>query len=169
MKKAILALTVAVIAIIACSKKSSTNNTTVNHPQPDNNFSHYALLGLDSPFISIDSANVMLTSYQASLTNSNDVRSFIVDADALRYYLNNTDIKHMKIMLAHKLSYIRGGNAGQPAGYNPNALTLIIAGYDKDNNYIYTPQGAVMDYVDPCPSKCPESGSASGNLLPQAQ
>lgn len=169
MKKAILALTVAVIVIIACSKKSSNTNTTVNHPQPDKNFSEYAMLGLDSPFISIDSANVMLTSYQSSLSNSNDVRSFIIDADALRYYLNNTDIRFMKVMLAHKLSYIRGGNAGQPAGYSPNAMTIILAGFDKDNNYIYTPQGAVLDFAKPCPYSCPESGSASSNQLPPAQ
>lgn len=137
------ALTLTVLAITACNKKQSAPDTGINQPKQPDNLSYYAQLGLDSPYISVDSANVMLESFQSGLS-SNDVQSFIVDADALRYYLNNSNIKHLKVMLAHDLDYVHGGNSGKAAGYNANGLTIVIAGFNKDNNYIYTSQGGVL-------------------------
>jgi hypothetical protein len=160
---------ISVLCIMACSKKNSTPNTNLK-PQPESNLSAYALMGLDSPFISTDSANVMISSYLGSLSSGNsDIKSFIVDADALRYYLSNTNIKHVKLMFAHKMSYVRSGHKYQAAGMNPNALTIVIAGYDGDNDYIYSPQGAVMDFSQPCPYICPDNGTAASDLFPVAQ
>jgi hypothetical protein len=160
---------ISLLFIMACSKKNSTPDTNLT-PQPQSNLSQYALMGLDSPFISIDSANIMISSYLGSLSStSTDAKSFIVDADALRYYLNNTDIKHVKLMFAHKMSYVRSGHKNQPAGMNPDGLTIVIAGYGEDNDYIYSPQGAVMDFSQPCPYFCPEGGTAAYDLFPVAQ
>lgn len=152
--------------IVACSKKNSTPDTNVATHSQELDFHKYAIMGLDSPFISIDTANVMLNSYLNSIQNNPDeVKSFIVDADALRYYLQNTNIKHVKLMLAHKRSYVRSGGANQYAGMDYNAMTMVIAGFGSDNDYIYSPQGAVMDFSIPCPHGCPGSGTAASNTL----
>src|SRR5690606_29933576 len=127
----------------------------------------YAQMGLDSPFISIDTANVMLSSFLNSIDQgSSNVKSFIVDANALRYYLENTEIKYVKLMLAHKLNYINSGGRDINAGYDGNAFTVIISGFGVDNNYIYSPQGAVLDFSQPCPYNCLPTGTAAGDLLP---
>ncbi|WP_276132479.1 hypothetical protein [Polluticoccus soli] len=152
--------------VVACSKKNSTPDTSIATPTKELDFHKYAIMGLDSPFISIDTGNIMLNSYLNSIQNrTNEVKSFIVDADALRYYLQNTNIKHVKLMLAHKLSYVRGGNANQYAGMDYNAMTMIIAGFGSDYDYIYSPQGAVMDFSIPCPNSCPGTGTAGQNTL----
>lgn len=165
MKKTTLNITgilaIALLFFTACSKKQSAPDTGINQPKPTDNLSYYAQLGLDSPFISIDSANVMLGSYQSGL-NSGDARSFTIDADALRYYLNNSNIRYLKVMLAHNLDYVHAGNNGKAAGYNANALTILLAGFNKDNNYIYTSQGGVLNL-----SRISAAGSSSdAEVLP---
>lgn len=165
----ILTLTAMVVLIaIACTKKNSNPNTNLGTPGRELNFSKYAEMGLDSPFINRDSANKMISSYLMARQSDNEIKALIVDADALRYYLQNTDIKHVKLMFAHKMSYIRAGHEGVSAGYDNDKLTIVIAGYSSDNNYIYSPQGAVMDFCQPCPYNCPESGTAANDLLPNA-
>ncbi|MBS1773645.1 MAG: hypothetical protein JST82_12365 [Bacteroidetes bacterium] len=115
-----------------------------------------------------DSANKMISSYITSLNgNPDDVNlySLIIDADQLRLYLSNTNIKHVKLMLAHTLEYINSGHSGQNCGYKSGALTLIIAGYDASNNYVYYDANMVMDHMLPCPSSCPSSGTAANNTF----
>ncbi len=157
------------LLLSACSKKdetpaSSAKKTPVSVTKPD--FSKYALMGLDSPFLRIDSANKMIGSYLESRENSDDLKALIVDADALRYYLQNPNIKYFKLMFAHKMSYINSGHQGVPTGMDHEGLTIVIAGFGADNNYIYSDQGAVMDFCQPCPYTCPESGSAQYDMLP---
>ncbi len=125
-----------------------------------------------SAFIKIDSANKMLNSYLNSInyeSNDTDLRSLSVDADQLRTYLANTSITSVKLMLGHTLQYINHGGQNTPCGYKSNALTIIIACYDVDGNYIYnTPvqNPSVLDYCAPCPTNCPTSGSAASDTLP---
>jgi hypothetical protein len=165
-KLALLMILILVLLVYACNKKNSTPNTDIR-PTNTSDFHKYATMGLDSPFISRDTANVMLSSYLNSISGSSaNVKSFIVDADALRYYLSNTNIKHVKLMLAHKLNYVRGGGQNTDAGYNGNAFTIIISGFDSDNNYIYSPQGAVLDFSQPCPYNCVTDGTAANDLFP---
>jgi len=108
----------------------------------------------------------MLTSYQASIDDS-DLHSLIFDADELRSYLstNNNSIKKVKVMFAHTLPYINSGHEGQYAGYKAGELTVIIAGYDLDNNYVYWNTNNVMDNALPCPTMCPVNGTASNNVF----
>lgn len=169
--QALLLAVLALTLILACTKKTSTPQRDLSiGKQNPLDFSEYALMGLDSPFISVDTANMMIGSYLNSISSSsNKIKSFIVDANALRYYLQNTNIKYVKLMLAHKKNYIRGGGQNQDAGYDGQALTMVITGFDSSNNYIYSPQGAVLDFSQPCPFNCPTSGSAAYDLLPVSQ
>jgi hypothetical protein len=165
-KTTLFCASVALTLIVACSKRNSTPETKLATNTREVNLSQYAIMGLDSPFISIDTANVMLNSYLQSIENhNNEVKSFIVDADALRYYLQNTNIKHVKLMLAHKLNYVRNGGMNNYAGMDHNAMTVVIAGFDSNSDYIYSPQGAVLDFSIPCPSSCPTSGTAASSNL----
>jgi hypothetical protein len=119
-------------------------------------------------FISPDSANRMISSYLNSIgstSNDSNLTSLIINADSLRAYLYNTNIKHVKIMFAHKLSYINAGRGGQNAGFSKNALTAILVGFDASDNYIYNDKGQVMDNMTPCPHNCPSSGTAANNTL----
>ncbi len=155
---------VAVLAIYACNKKNATVDTNLNKPGKTPDFRSYALMGLDSPFLLPDTANVMIQSYLNSIENEpTQLKSLIVDANALRYYLQNTDIKSVKLMFAHKKSYIQQATTLDDMDYR--ALTIVIAGFDEDNNYIYSPQGAVMDFCQPCPANCPANGTAANDIL----
>ncbi|RKR80695.1 hypothetical protein BDD43_0827 [Mucilaginibacter gracilis] len=124
----------------------------------------------------IDSANKMLGSYLNSInyqSNDTDIQSVIFDARLLRNYLNTIfdsgNITNVKMMFAHKLSYINSGHMNQPAGYHSNALTIIIAAYDSSGNYRFYPGNYVIDKGLACPTNCPPTGSASSSLLPSIQ
>lgn len=129
-------------------------------------------LSWDQPFIPVDSADTLIKSYLTSInyqSQDTDVRSFIIDANALRQYLtagNGEQITNLKIMLAHNADYIQSGHYGQPCGYSKNGLTVVLAGYGSNGNYIYAPGNKVLDYSMPCPANCPNVGTASGDLLP---
>ncbi|MCB9044706.1 MAG: hypothetical protein H6550_01075 [Chitinophagales bacterium] len=164
MKKNLLFLMVAVLLVYACSKKNTDvgpGSTDIKKPI---DLSSYALMGLDSPFLLPDTANVMIQSY-LNARGTNDVKSYRVDANSLRYYLQNTNITHVRLMFAHKLSYVHGGGKNIYDGLDYESLTIVIAGLDSNNNYIYSPQGAVMDFCEPCPTHCPSSGTGASDLL----
>jgi len=166
MKRKFLIVIAALITVYACSKKNTSVEANTPKQGRTIDLSSYALMGLDSPFLLPDTANVMIESYLTSIEDDpTQLKSLIVDANSLRYYLQNTDITHVKLMFAHKLSYIREGNNGEPAGLDYNALTIVIAGFDENNDYIYSPQGAVMDFCKPCPFECPSTGTAANDLL----
>ncbi|GAA4456982.1 hypothetical protein [Rurimicrobium arvi] len=125
-----------------------------------------------SGFIPMDTANVMISSYLSSIDSDTttgkvpDLSSLIMDANELRSYLNtHSDIQKVKFMFAHRLEYIHAGNEGKPAGYRSDALTLVVAGYDGDNNYVFASDNTVLDHCGPCPRLCPDYGTASSNLL----
>lgn len=122
-------------------------------------------------FIPADSANKMLGSYLNSInsgSNDSDIRSWSIDVDQLRLLIDSAgqsnSVKHLKIMLSHSLDYINSGHASIPCGYNKNALTIIIAGYDIEGNYIFSTNNSVLNRAKPCPSNCPP-GNAGSNLL----
>jgi hypothetical protein len=125
-----------------------------------------------SSFVSIDSANKMVSSYLASINypqDDTDVYSLILNADSLRAYLSDTRIKNIKIMMAQTLSYINNVGYGQYAGYQCGALTNVIVGYDSLGNYVYYISPGrppmVMDHMCACPNICPERGTAQSNLF----
>ncbi len=138
---------------------------TVNQKDPVNST---VQLNDDVNLIPVDSANKMIESYLVSIDYAEDslnLRSLILDAETLRDFLEDEDISKVKIMFAHTLEYINEGNHGVPASYNSGKLTMVIAGYDSKNDYVYNPAGVAINRMMACPPNCPESGSASSDLL----
>lgn len=82
------------------------------------------------------------------------VKSMILDAGLLRTYLSNTNIQNVKFMLGER-----------PIGTNEKTLTLIVAGYDADGNYVLTQDGMVLDHLAPCPHQCPTLGNAASDYI----
>lgn len=169
----------AFILIMACSKKNS-DVATVNPTSSASNSgqaSSYPYLGnarfsivdsLHSQYIPMDSANKMISSYLTSINtthNDSDLHSISINADSLRKYLLNVQVTNIKLIFAHTMGYIRAGHYGEKAGYQSNALTIIIAGYDQNNNYVYYNGSSVLDHGLPCPASCPVTGSAGFDLL----
>jgi len=154
------------ISICACQNPERGNtNRSQSRLQSDS-------ISWNQPFIPVDSADTMIKSYLISInyqSADSNVRSFIIDANALRQYLTvgqGAQITNMKVMLAHNNSYIQAGNFGQPCGYSNEGLTVVLAGFGADGNYIYAPGNKVMDYSMPCPENCPRTGTASRDLMP---
>ncbi len=123
-------------------------------------------------FIPVDSANKMLGSYLNSIQyskNDSDLRSIIIDANALREYLTSAEgqqVTQMKVMFAHTLNYVNSGGGNMLCGYRSGALTVVLAGYNEAGNYIYHNGNEVMDNGIGCPQNCPTSGQAAGDFLP---
>lgn len=118
-------------------------------------------------YLPVDTANLMIQSYLTSIPSgdTNRVISMIVDADDLRYYLSDTSIKGIKLMLAHPLSYIHAGNEGIDGGLNSSALTVVLAGFNSNGNYVLSPDNMVLNKVLRCPPFCLSSGNAGSNLI----
>ena len=121
-------------------------------------------------YISIDSANKMISSYLNSIhyqNNDTDVRAFIMDANALRCYLNSDEgknVSNLKIFLAHKLDYANSSDSNKNCGYKVQGLTLIVTGFDSLGNYIIYPNGLCIDHMDEIP-RVLINGNASNNLI----
>ncbi len=150
---------------------SCQNNANQENTQKDQVKTELAATPADSldtltTSIPVDSANKMINSYLTSISSqSNQLNSLIVDAGSLRNYLSNPNIKHVKLMFAHTLNYINSGHSGQNAAYTSGALTLIIAGYDANGNYVLDSKGGVEDNLGACPYNCPTSGTAASNTI----
>lgn len=125
------------------------------------------LMSDPSSFITIDSANKMLTSYLNSINyqnNDTDIQSITFNAADLRRLLdsmtNSSTISEVQIKFAHKLSYINDGNGNQPAGYNYDALTLLLIGVNASGNYV-NQATSIMNHGRPCPKTCPPGTAAN--------
>ncbi len=165
-------------AIVSCQKDeqpiiSSIRNITPNNGQIkfSSSMMRMTSAGPFSQFIPIDSANKMVNSYLTSINypaNDSDLQALIFDANVLRNYLNDSShgkIVQIKIMLGHTLEYINSGHFGMNAKYQTGELTVIIAGYDQNNNYIYNSDNMVLDHAMPCPDWCPTGGTAQYSSL----
>ncbi|RYD52132.1 MAG: hypothetical protein EOP52_08115 [Sphingobacteriales bacterium] len=117
-----------------------------------------------SQSISIGAANEMISSYLSSVqfpTQDTAIRSFAFDADTLRSYLADTSIKTIRFHMAHTPTQIRSA-PGVYAGYNPQALTMIIVGYSENDVLIKNKHNGVYEHLYPCPHQC--SGPTTGLL-----
>ena len=121
-----------------------------------------------SPFITLDVANQMISSYLYSIQNdpnmslnAPDVKGFTMNADSLRAYLQNSQVTNIKIIFAHTMSYINKGNYGVYAGYQAGAMTIIIAGYDVNGNYVYYSPGAPQPANSPYANQLNATGTLS--------
>lgn len=141
---------------------SDSGSVTLPQTQPDSPYTR---------FISIDSGNKMLNSYLTSIgypDDDSDLHSIVLNVAQLRRYLDSKpdSITRLKLMFAHTLDYINTGHGGEYAGYNPNALTLIIAACNQNGDYVFFDTNYVLDYGAPCPTNCPP-GNAESPLLSQ--
>lgn len=121
--------------------------------------------------VSINDANRMIKSYLNGIDytrNTNEIRSWIFNADTLRQYLSSgagADIRYLKLMLAHSMEYIISGNEGKRPPANSHALTVVIVGVDNENDYIYNAEGDAYEYCMPCPPECLPQGDAAKDTL----
>lgn len=175
-KKLIFALGLAVV-VIACNKEKSTVEPVQQNQPAKSSTTHLAGRTTDdsgsfagSLFIPTDVANQMINSYIYSLNQAPagnatpDLKSFSIDADSFRAYLANPDIKNIKVIFAHTTDYINSGHAGQYAGLQSGAITIIVAGYNAAGDYIYYHGNNVLDHAMPCPYSC-AVGAAGSDLL----
>lgn len=174
MKKAITTLVLATLcAIAACTKESATVSNTPgplsashsgNNPYGIYGHSLARLLGPDySQSIPVDSANRMIKSYLDGVGYpmvDTAIRALSFDADTLRSYLANHDITTVKFIFAHQQNYINSGGYGTSTGLNPNAITLVIAGLNDNDQYVLNSQNGLYDNMRPCPVQCPGNASS---------
>ena len=137
---------------------SVTSTTTPSYVYPD--------------VITLDTANKMLSSYLSSInyqSNDTDLKSVTFNAGLLRKYLDSVDggtqIVGLKVMFAHTLSYINTGHGNQKAGYKSGALTLLIAGYKSNGDYVFLPTSTIVDNSIPCPTNCPPGAAANALFI----
>lgn len=116
-------------------------------------------------YINKDTAQRMVRSYEQSLLHNpadkvQDVKYWVLDADLLRDYLANEQIRGVAVKLAHTLEYMNTGHEGQPAGYRNDALTIVINGFDSLGVVMFGPPNGttVPDHAVPCPHNCPIVG-----------
>lgn len=163
-----------VLTLAACSENSNTSGADAGG---DTSVPAMRTLGADevdkSTFIGKDTANKMISSYLTSVgapNNDTNLRSIIIDANALRDYLVTRDgkkITKMKLMFAHTQNYISAGNTGKNCGYKTGALTVILAGIDSAGNYVMYPGNQVMDNGLGCPPNFISGGTGANDLLTQ--
>ena len=171
MKTSTLLLVGCTTLLFSCNQGSNNKQSGQDSSRPRRNALVDPAGSDDSSFVQIDSANRMIKSYLTSIdysSNDTNIRSLTLDANALRTYLNSDSgqtATHIKIMFAHRLSYINSVGFGAPCAYSINGLTVVLAGYDAKGNYVYFPAGTAIDNCSPCPHQCLTQGSASSNWL----
>ena len=84
------------------------------------------------------------------------------DADTMRHYLVNSQVKQLKFMMAHRHTYISTDKYGTNCGMKAEAFTFVIIGLNASNQPVYTSNNMVMEHTRPCPSFC-----ANSDLLTQ--
>lgn len=109
--------------------------------------------------ISVPEANGYITEFINNYFNTGKVpvKSLIMSADLLRDYLNNDSIENVKFML--------GERTVDEDGTSKKTLTLVVAGYDSNGDYVLTSDGKVPDHLVPCPNMCPTVGNAANDLI----
>lgn len=113
--------------------------------------------------ISIDTANMMIQNYLDGVGYpyvDTAIRSLHFDADTLRAYLQDNDIKTIKFMFAQPSGYAGSDPTASPSSLNASALTMIIVGLDDEEGYVLNSSNGVYDNMQICPYACPSSSGA---------
>ncbi len=89
------------------------------------------------------------------------LRSFFVNASVFREYIaadRTKQIVSFKLCIAYDTAFARG--------HSNNPITeLVIAGVDKDGNYILNPTGGFYDQIAGCPAICQDQGESQYDNL----
>ena len=154
----------AVLLFASCSDNNAKKEKTTESDSP--------VMGVRSVpsgslpgFITIDSANKMISSYINSInypSNDSDLCSVTFDADELRALLDSPSVTRIQIKLSHTLNYINQGKQNIPAGYKSGALTFLISGVNNAGNTVLY-NNMILNFARPCPTLCP-SGTAGAPL-----
>ncbi len=158
-RKFSVAALLSIMCIYSCSKKNQGAVQPVAPTAGQTPYTGYALRGTNDDYsasIPVDSANRMIGSYLTSIGypgNDSSLRSLSFDADSMRAYLKNPNVKTVKLMLAHQPAYINS-RYGQFAGMNPQALTVVIVGVNSTGSYVKNAQNEVYEHCSPCPVHC---------------
>lgn len=109
--------------------------------------------------VTVNIANGYINDYLADFFTPGitPTKSMIMDAELLRSYLSNQNIKNVKFMLGKKVI--------DNDGTSMETFTLIVAGYDSNDNYVLTPNNKVLDNTSPCPDKCPSGNAGNDNII----
>lgn len=174
-------LLTAMLLLLSCSKKENVTSRRIPErmsvatmaPVSGKSAMRERYSSYYKHLVSLEDANRMIKSYLNGIgypQNQSAIRSWTLDADALRSFIcegNGAEMSKIKLMLAHTMEYTNAGNEGKSSMDKGDALTLIIVGVDEENNYIYSPEGDVLDFCQPCPTQCLETGDAANDLLTQ--
>lgn len=171
MKKLIVTLTLSSTLLISCQKNeeqgspSTTKEHATNTKTPK---SGVAISSIDY-FITPASANLNIKSYLDGIDtfSINQLKSLFINADALRAYLDNTDIVEIKLLLGHTNAVLQSKtNEVDTFVYlNQGAVTAYIVGVDAYNNYVYYDNELIINNTHGCPNECKATGTASADLL----
>lgn len=171
MKKLIITgcISTIICTLIACEKTALpvkqgdyTNSAKQNSQQDAQKITTSG----SSVWISQLAANNRITSYLNSIDTMTNpqLKSLLIDAQALRNYLANTDIVQIKLSIAHTQTiYATQPNTFQ--NINQNGISLIASGVDELGNYVYYDDIYVMNEMIPCPNNCIGTGTASNDIF----
>lgn len=167
MRKLILVILI-VLGTVACQKPENNHQSPTNSANKRTGGLHATATTYTGDIIwtSIADANLLIESYQNSLDSLADtlIKYFMVDAGALRIYLEDTSITQFKMILAHSPNtYTTAPNSYQ--GLKANSLSAIMVGVDLAGNYVYYDTDLAINRITPCPHNCPISGTAANDLL----
>ena len=162
-------LLLATASMSACKKESETvvaPTKTTTDSNPMYGLSNFDPKGMSrysgelySQSISIDAANSMIGSYLSSVhfpAQDTAIRSMAFDADTLRSYLADNSIKTIRFYMAHTPTQTQL-KPGVYAGYNPQAMTMIIVGYSQSDSLVRNKRNGVYEHLYPCPTYCNQS------------
>ena len=150
MKKVSAYITTVLIACIAasCSKtaeQKAKTDTTKNTAKTLQNYRHNIAPTL---------AYTMAASYVQSLDSPTvGTRALAFDADEVRAYLCDTNIKQLQVILVHQQDWAENHYGER----NEKKISVVLAGLDQSNAVITNQTGNLMDYADMCPSHCSTS------------
>ncbi|MBS1616640.1 MAG: hypothetical protein JST06_11050 [Bacteroidetes bacterium] len=168
----LLASSALLLAFTACNRQEATTPganqvKTYSTSNVMHNAARFEGTGY-SQSIPIDTANKMIGSYLSSVGYpyaDTTIRSLSFNADTLRAYLNNSNIKDVKFYMAHQITWLDAdmNRYGKNIGLAPGKLTLIVVGLDNDGNVVRNSANGVYEHCMPCPMNC-GSGSADPYL-----
>lgn len=169
----VLATAALALSITACNRNEapvqpSATSVRTYVSSPSTAHGRLTGVGYSSP-IAIDSANRMIGSYLESVGYpqvDTTIRALSYDADTVRAYLANSNIKTLRFHLAHQLAWINGGTNrfGKNIGMTPGKLTIIMVGLDDEGDVVRNTSNGVYEHAFPCPSACGGNGYSNAFL-----
>lgn len=107
-------------------------------------------------FVGKEQAKRMIDSYQKSIgfpEIDQKIRSWRINAEALRQYLSDPTITEVEIFLAHNIEYIEAGGEGLNPPEDSIVQTIVLIGRNQVSELVYRDELA-LNNAAPCPRMC---------------